>query len=201
MATRKIEVNAFSVSSVANLRKQLEEYRKSLPHRIENFVSALLLEGYETAYATVADDQKPYGSHRMQEYITFSMKIEEEGNGVKGILRAIPTQVIQSKWYRSDESGQVEEVTGSINPVLAVEFGTAAFALPPQERFGGRGGQGTNSKGSKADSAYWYIATRVNEDGKLDGWKPASAIKPTRPLHNAMLAMENDIETLARRYF
>ena len=198
MAAHQIEVNVFSMKSLEAFKKSLIDYKKSLPDRIQAFLDALLEEGIRVARAEVADTSKPYGTHQMQDFITFSKKVDYDSTGCYGILRA-EGQTLQSKWYRSGAKGdEAEEVNGSINALLAVEFGTAAFAIPAPN---GKGGQGTNSKGGNAGKADWYFARGVDDDGNPTDWQHATAIKPTRPLHKAMLTMQEEIDTIARRYF
>ena len=193
MAVKKIKVNLFSIKSLESLKSELQEYKDSLSTRVQAFVEDLLNAGIEVAETAVSEtDGEPYGSHQMGRYVIFSKKIEDTEYGCRGILIAKGTPLI-SKWYRSDGNGGSEAVTGSINALLAVEFGTAAFGLPPYK--------GTNSQGGHENSTDWYFARSVDKDGKPTYWQHATAITPTRPLHRAFLEMEQQIDDAAKRNF
>ena len=196
MAKKVIKVNLLSVSSIRNLKEELIEYRDSLDTKLWYFVKDLLEQGIATAQAVIAEND----DHQLSKRIVFDKRIEIHEDGCRGILMA-SGEKLYSRWYRSDGQGGVEEVGGVLNALLAAEFGTAAYALPPQTRFGGYGGQGTNSQYGHSSETQWWIATSVTDDGKLTGWKAGTAIRPSRPLHNALLKMEQEIENTARRYF
>lgn len=196
MAKKTIRVNLFSISSIQNLREELIEYRDSLDTKLWYFVKDLLEQGIETAQASIAEND----THDLAKRIVFDKRIEIHEDGCRGILMA-GGEKLYSRWYRSDGQGGVDEARGVLNALLAAEFGTAAYALPPQARFGGYGGQGTNSQFGHSTQTMWWIATGVTDEGKLTGWKVGTAIRPSRPLHNALIKMEQEIENTARRYF
>jgi len=197
MTARRIEVDILSIRSLENLKKELKAYKDSLPERTAAFVAALAEVGYK-----VANDALDNSSHQMGDRVNIvKTDVSFDETGCYAIIKSVPKEILATSWYRRDKDGKGVEVTGSLNPALAVEFGTASKALPPQERFGGYGGQGTNSKGGNAGRSEWWFARGLDENGKPTDWKRGTAIKPTRPLHNALLAMESEIDTIARRYF
>lgn len=197
MATKRIEVDILSIRSLENLKKELKAYRDSLPERTKQFVTALSEHGYQVALQSLSST-----THQLQNYIQITKPtVSYDETGCYAILQLTPTQILETKWFRTGPDGKGVEVNGRLNPALAAEFGTAAYALPKQERFGGVGGQGTNAKYGNENKTEWYFARGMTQDGKLTDWQHATAIRPTRPLHNALIAMENEIDTLARRYF
>lgn len=186
MARKQFKVNILSMRSLENLQKDLQEYMDSLDGRIALFVEDLLDSGIKVARAYSEN-----ASHQMGQYITFEKKIESGNHSVKGILIA-RGDTLTSKWFRTDNNKKPQEVIGHINSLLATEFGTAAYALPPY--------QGSNSQYGHSNETEWYFA-RSEKDGRLTDWQHATAIKPTRPLHNAYITMEQEIENAARRHF
>lgn len=186
MAKTKLTVNILSIRSLEQLKDSLESYVDSLDDRAMAFVKDLTDCGITVA-RTLTED----ASHQMGRYIVFEQKFETIKDGAKGILIA-KGETLVSQWFRTGNNGKPQEVTGSINALLATEFGTAAYALPPY--------QGTNSKYGHGNKTEWYFA-REEKDGKLINWQHATAIQPTRPLHNAFITMEQEIENAARRNF
>lgn len=186
---KKIKVNLFSVRSLESLKDSLQEYRDSLDRRCEAFVNDLLKIGIDTAVMKASEtDGDPYGTHQMARYITFTAKAAELTEyGVRGIMIA-RGETLHSEWFRTVGEGEAESVQGEINALLVVEFGTAIFNL--------------NGSGARhASESDWYFATSVDKNGKPTNWKHATAIQPTRPLHNAFLEMEQAIEEAAKRNF
>lgn len=193
MSTKTLKVNIFSVNSLENLKDDLKAYRNSLDDRVRAFVDYLLSVGIETAQSVVSEtDGEPYGSHQMGRYVTFTKKIEDTSLGCRGILIA-KGETLESKWFRSDGEDGVSEMHGAINALLAVEFGTAAYGLPPYK--------GTNSQSGHANDTDWWFAKGVDKNGKLTDWQHATAITPTRPLHRAFIEMEKQVEEAAKRNF
>lgn len=188
MSAKKIKVNIFSIRSLESLKDELKAYRDSLDERCMAFVNDLLKVGIECAIKRASEtDGDPYGTHQMARYITFTAKAAERTElGCKGIMIA-RGDTLHSEWYNIVDGDPVV-VNGEINALMAVEFGTAIYNI-----------QGSGAKhGNEAD---WYFARSIDKDGKLTDWQHATAIKPTRPMHNAFLEMEQQIQSVARRHF
>jgi hypothetical protein len=75
------------------------------------------------------------------------------------------------------------------------------MALPPQEAFGGVGGQGTNSFYGHEQDLVWYFNTGEVNDKNKAVWKKATAIQPTQPMFHAATEMINLIEETAKEVF
>lgn len=189
----KITVNVNSRKSIQKAIKELKAYRNDLERKTELFISRLLDVGIEVAERYGAGETGPYGTHKMERYVTFSKKLESDKYGCKGILMG-KGATLYSEWI--GEGG--EKRSGSINSMLAMEFGTAGLALPKQDRFGVTAGRGTNSKYGHENDVLWYIL--VEENGNTF-WKTATAITPTRPMHNAMIEMQEQVKAIAKEVF
>lgn len=187
--SRKLKVNILSVKSLENLKSNLEAERDSMAERCKAFVNDLLKVGIECAVAKASEtDGDPYGTHQMARYITFTAKAAELTEyGAYGIMIA-KGETLFSEWFRTVDNGEAEAVNGTINALMAVEFGTAVYNI-----------NGSGAKhGGQAD---WYFARGIDKDGKPTDWQHATAIQPTRPMHNAYLKMQEEIEAAARRHF
>ena len=189
MEAKKLRVNIFSVRSLEELKSDLKTYRDSLDVRCMNFVNDLLAVGIECAERLVSEtDGEPYGTHKMGRYVEFTKQDAELTElGCKGLMIA-KGQTLQSEWFKTVDGKRAEKVQGSINALLAVEFGTAIYSIK-------------GSSAQHASESDWYFARSVDEDGKPTNWQHATAITPTRPMHNAFLEMEKQIEEAARRNF
>ena len=189
----KITVNVNSRKSIQKAIKELKAYKRDLHQKTELFVKRLLDVGIETAEKFGAGESGTYGTHKMERYVWFSKKLEPDKHGCHGILMG-KGATLYSEWI--GEGG--EKRSGSINSMLAMEFGTAGLALPKQDRFGVTAGRGTNSQYGHENEVLWYIL--VEENGKTF-WKVATAITPTRPMHNAMIEMQDQIKAIAKEVF
>lgn len=195
-----LRANMFSVSSLKQLKKDLEKYKKSLPNKMKIFVDELLKIGIEAAEANV-DVGGRYGTHKMKDlgHIEFRREVNTADGKVYGIMFGHGDDV-HGEWYENDGNGAYHLVEDTINSMLAVEFGTAAFALPVQDAFGVTAGQGQKAKFHANDSE-WYIITALDKDGKPAEWKPATAITPSRPMYQAGLKMYEGVKKAAEVAF
>lgn len=189
----KITVNIGDRKSIRKAIKDLKAYKRDLHNKTALFVSRLLEVGIQVAEEKGAGESGTFGTHQMENYVWFSKKLEKDKDGCHGILMG-KGATLYSEWI--GEGG--EKRSGSINSMLAMEFGTAGLALPKQDRFGVTGGRGTNSKYGHENDVVWYIL--VEENGKTF-WKKATAITPTRPMHNAMIEMQEQVKTIAKEVF
>lgn len=193
-----------SQSSIRDAIRELEDYRDSLEVKTEEFVERLLEVGIECAQ-NVPGIGGSTGSHGFENRVSYYKEIEPGIDGCHGIMVGTG-ETIEEKWYTFNG----EERFGSINTMLALEFGTAATA-EGGERFGFSGGSGTNSVtgGYFADSTLWYFVDDYQEildeeTGKTvikRSWKKATSITPTRPMTQASQEMISQIKTIAKEVF
>ena len=196
--------NAFSVSSLKKLQKELESYRDSLQGKMEKFIGLLLDEGIMVAKSYAVDYSGAFGTHQMAQYVFFDKEpISTTDGKVYGVMFGRGDDIPAGTYYVNDGNGNYTPITeDSINALLALEFGTAAYALPKQNAFGVTGGKGTLTKYGHSDDESWHIITRVAKDKKTGKivpveWKNATAITPTRPMYQAGLAMYQKIKQAA----
>lgn len=195
-----LRANALSVSSLRQLKKDLEKYKNSLTGKMQVFVEELLKIGIEAAEANVNVGGR-YGTHNMKNlgHIEFRSEVNTEDGKVYGILFGHGEDV-HGEWYENDGNGSYHLVEDTINAMLAVEFGTAGKALPVQDAFGVTAGQGQKARYHANDDA-WYIITALDKDGKPAEWKPATAITPSRPMYQAGLKMYEGVKKAAEVAF
>lgn len=186
MKTIKISLN--DGNSIKTAIKEVREYRESLKSKMELFVSRLIDVGIERAESV---------GGRFSKHVTYSKKLDATEYGCHGIMYGMG-YTIDSTWLTKDG-----EQRGTLNMLWAMEFGTAAAALSGSDanRFGGRGGAGTNSvSGGHESDREWWIAVDYDSKGNII-WRRATAVEPTRPMHNAMIAMQEQIVKIAQEVF
>lgn len=183
-----------NTKSIDNLIKELTEYKNSLPEKTRLLTEKLLEKGIVRAEIEKGIGGT-FGTHHMEDYVTFEKRVDVTRYGCYGVLLGMGA-VIESEWYGLDG----EKRNGSISSILALEFGTAALAVPPTSKFGGSGGQGTNSQYGHANEFEWYFITGFKSDGKPI-YKYATAIAPSRPMLKASEEMMNEIKKTAKEVF
>lgn len=180
-----------SQKSFKNAAKQVRLYAKSIKDKNKVFVEALLEKGITVARDNATDVSGTFGTHKMGKLVTFTKEFETSENGYSGLLIGMGQNV-----FSKISEGR------SINSLLALEFGTAALALPPQEAFHGRGGQGTNSMTGHSGDMVWFALVETEVNGKVvKKWKKLSAITPRRPMYNAFMEMQQGILEAAKLAF
>lgn len=178
-----------SYGGLLNISRKLKDYAKSLTEKNEKFISLLMERGIK-----VAQERADAGTHQMGNYISFETEISGEKGTTVGVIVGTG-QTFPSQWIDRDKT----EHNDVVYPLSMLEFGSAGFALPPQEAFGGSGGQGAFSVAGHETDVWWYV-TKVYPDGRVVR-KLATAIAPTRPMYNAMLRMRHDLMECAKIAF
>lgn len=198
---KTLSVNAFSVKSIRQIKKELEKYRDSLQGKLETFVNILLEEGISVAYEHSQDIGGAFGTHKMgQQGIAFNKEVNTADGKIYGVLIGTGNDVV-GYWYMNNGKGVYTQVSDTINALMVLEFGTAGLALEVQNSFGVVGGQGTKSKCGHENDYAWKIITRLDSNGNPVEWKNATAIQPTRPMYQAGLAMCEKVKEAARVAF
>ena len=204
---KRLTANAFSAKSLKALQKELEKYKDSLQGKMEKFIALLLDEGVRVAREISSKDTEgSYGTHKMANHAFFEAEPIKTTDGVVyGIMIGSGDDIV-GEWYTNDGNGNYVKQKDVINALMALEFGTAAKALPAQESFGVLGGQGTFPALYHGNDCEWHIITKVGVDKKTGKtvpveWKPATAITPTRPMYNAGLAMYQKVKQAAIEVF
>lgn len=180
MAKKRLKCNAFSVSSIEALQKELIAYRDSLDYKMEQIVSRLAEKGIEVAKDNVGN----FGHH-----ITFTYKIEQNSKGIKAIMIAKDSSRIISTWK---SYGEIK--TAEVSPILMAEFGSGAKAENPKDVAGV--GQGTFPNQTHAfDAEGWYWMDENDE------WHHSDGYTPTHPMIRAYEEMEKQIIKVAKEVF
>lgn len=180
---KRFTVNPFSISSIRELQKGLEEYKKTIVANCEEAVKRLAECGIETAKLNTGK----YGK-----YIVFSMKVNSDDYGCEAIITATNTGMIKSEWRTADGVK-----TADVNPLLMAEFGSGLRAENPFDVKGV--GTGTFPSETAKDHAtdpngWWYMDT----EGE---WHHSYGMKPSAPMYNAWLEMYSNIETVMKEVF
>lgn len=181
-----------SINGINKLINELSKYKESLNTKTELFVAKLLKAGISCA-ESIPGISGETGSHQFEQYVWYSKELNASKDGCLGVMYGHGT-TLNVTW------GADGDKSGSINTMIALEFGTAGKALPAQTLFGVTGGQGTNSYYGHADDTVWYFANGKDNKGNLI-WKKATAITPTRPMMNAANEMISQIYTIAKEVF
>lgn len=188
MARKNIKINLSNIKSIDDAINYLQGYEKDLKEKSELFVEKLASIGVSIAYQFSEGEDGTFGTHKMENYVHFTMSINPNKYGASAIVLGMGESFASSY---VDANGV--EHTEIVNPLLMLEFGSAGKALPPQERFGGYGGQGTMAtQGHEKDLAWWY------KDGLTGEWKLGTAITPTSPMLHAWEYMYANIRRCAR---
>ena len=187
---RKYKMN-LTTRSIDNLIDELNDYSNSLDDKVKIFVDRLLEIGVKTA-ENVPGIPGTFGSHKMENYVSFYKELDVEKDGCHGVMLGVG-ETFDVTW------GERGEKSGSINALLSLEFGTAALAVPKTTKFGATGGKGTNSRYGHQDDAEWYFAIGKDENGMI--WKKATAIHPTHPMMKASDEMLRQIKKVAKEVF
>ena len=175
--------------SIRQMADELRNYETSLRDKITQFRERLAAKGIIAARASV---NPGFG-----QYITF----EKQDTGDTTIVLARETSQILSSWLRNGE-----QVDAWVSPLLMSEFGAGKYAVVWQDTQGGSTdvlsdgthiGRGTfnypePSHGIK--DAWYYMDLSGN-------WQTATGIKPSRPMHSAVIEIITQIESTAREVF
>lgn len=175
--------------SLKQMADELRNYENSLRDKIRLFRELLAAKGIMAARSSVTGG---FGN-----YITF----EKQDSGDTTVIVAREMSQVLSSWLRNGE-----QVDAWVSPLLMSEFGAGKYAIVWQDTQGGSTdvlsdgthiGRGTfhypdPSHGVK--DAWYYMDLSGN-------WQKASGVKPTRPMHNAVLEIITQIEQTAREVF
>lgn len=175
---KKVFKSDLSVNGIEALKRQLLQYKDSLPIKCEKLVSRLLQSGVEVSKARISDS--PLGK-----YVTVKTNISSEKMGCKGILLA---------------KGAVKEQEGyaPFSILLAIEFGAGIHYNPTPnpnaDKFGL--GVGTFPGQIHAYEDFWFYW-----DENAQEWKPTHGVKATMPMYSADMEIIQNIVKVAKEVF
>lgn len=178
----KAKLNSADIKRMA---VDVERYQIEFQIKVHTVLQRLADKGIAAAAMSVGN---------MGRYITFSKQNDPYGVTVV----AQETSVIIAEWIRYGHLVHAE-----VSPLLMSEFGAGRHAiiwegvtehtntLPDGKQIG----RGTFPNQTHAFENSWYYMD-------LSGnWQVASGVKPTRPLHNAVLEIITQVEATAREVF
>jgi len=164
-----------SIKGINKLISDLKTYKDvTLPSKVDAFVEALAKRGIKVAYQNV------YGEFDNCVEFTY----ERTGNG-EGEIIGKNTKLIHRKWYT--KGGDLKDEY-DISPILMAEFGAGKYAPS--------GWRGSLGKNGMKNAWGWYDA-----DGDKHLSEDDPTIRPSHPLHNAFLEMQNIIQEVAQEVF
>ena len=176
---KKVFKSDLSVKGIEALKRQLLQYKDSLPIKCEKLVSRLLQSGVEVSQSKISES--PLGK-----YVTVTTNISADKMGCKGILLA---------------KGAVKEQEGyaPFSILLAIEFGAGIHFNPtPNPLIGSEFpyGVGTFPGQTHAyEDMWWYWDENTQE------WKPTHGVKATMPMYSADMQIIQNVVKTAKEVF
>lgn len=173
-----------SVSGINNLIKDLTDYKDSLEDKNRIFMEKLAEKGIKVCH----DEQAQGDSHDFFSMVTFEMKWEDKTLCIIG--RNSDLSRLHTLWY----DGQGNEHRETINPILALEYGTAGLAI--------KGHKGSAAvTGNHVDDTEWYYYSELTSNGKPTELKYATAEEAHQPMYQAWFNMKMEIVKTAKEVF
>ena len=168
-----------SVKGIEAIKRQLLQYKDSLPIKCEKLVSRLLQSGVEVSQSKISES--PLGK-----YVTVTTNISAEKIGCKGILLA---------------KGAVKEQDGyePFSILLAIEFGAGVHYNPtPNPIISSEFpyGVGTYPGQTHAYEDMWFYW-----DENTQEWKPTHGVKATMPMYSADMEIIQNVVKYAKEVF
>lgn len=168
-----------SVKGIEAIKRQLLQYKDSLPIKCEKLVSRLLKSGVEVSQSKISES--PLGK-----YVTVTTNISADKMGCKGILLA---------------KGAVKEQDGyaPFSVLLAIEFGAGVHFNPePNPLISSEFPYGV---GTFPGQTHAYQDTWFYWDENTQEWKPTHGVKATMPMYNADMEIIQNVVKYAKEVF
>ena len=178
----KAKLNSADIKKMA---VEVEQYGIEFQTKIHTVLRRLADKGIAAAALSVGN---------MGQYITFTKQNDPYGVTIV----AQETSVIVAEWMRYGNLVHAE-----VSPLLMSEFGAGRHAVIWE---GQTEHTNTLSDGKQIGRGTFPNQTHAFEDSwrymDVNGnWHTASGIKPTRPLHNAVIEIITQVEATAREVF
>ena len=176
---KKVFKADLSVNGIEALKRQLLQYKDSLPIKCEKLVSRLLQSGVEVSQSKISES--PLGK-----YVTVTTNISADNMGCKGILLA---------------KGAVKEQEGyaPFSILLAIEFGAGVHFNPtPNPLIGSEFPYGVGTFPGQTHAyqdMWWYWDENTQE------WKPTHGVKATMPMYSADMQIIQNVVKTAKEVF
>ena len=176
---KKVFKSDLSVNGIEALKRQLLQYKDSLPIKCEKLVYRLLQSGVEVSQAKISES--PLGK-----YVTVTTNISANKMGCKGILLA---------------KGAVKEQEGyePFSILLAIEFGAGVHYNPmPNPIISSEFPYGV---GTFPGQTHAYQDTWFYWDENTQEWKPTHGVKATMPMYSADMEIIQNVVKYAKEVF
>ena len=176
---KKVFKADLSVKGIEALKRQLLQYKDSLPIKCENLVSRLLQSGVEVSQARI--NESPLGK-----YVTVTTNISSGKMGCKGVLLA-KGAVKKQEGYApfsillAIEFGAGVHFNPTLNPLISSEFPYGVGTFPGQTH--------------AYEDMWWYWDENTQE------WKPTHGVKATMPMYSADMDIIQNVVKFAREVF
>lgn len=175
-----------NTTDIKNAIEKIEEFKRELLAKLNDFVEQLSEIGIETAKQNILVEENGQMIDRSG-LVEFSKETTITETGATCIVLAMPTPYITT-WKRSKDGKKV--LSAEVNPLLMAEFGSGTKAI---DGHAGTFPSETAKKNVAHGSWAWY-----DEQG---GKHVSIGNAPSRPLYKAKLEMENQIIEVAKRVF
>lgn len=190
MARKVYRMDVLSISSIENLKKQLENYQKvEIPNKTEEFVSKLADLGITVARSNtgVLDDIGNVSS-----LVSFTKQVNKDQYGATAVMVMADKMPLLKTWF--GKGGEIK--SAEVSPSLMYEYGSGFEALDLNENKNPQGGQGTFPGQEHAfDVGGWNWKD-------LDGtWHHSKGITPSTPMYKATMEMYNQVIKIAKEVF
>ena len=177
--------------SINKAIEELEQYKNSLPNKLNLFIERLSEVGIEMAENCVQVPLDDMGNMGM--FVEFSCQIESNKEVVIGKLIGRDKAQLVNSWLSKDPDTKQEYVkTAELSRLLFYEFGAGLYAID--------GHRGTfpsdNPETTKehADNGWYY----KDLDGK---WYHSYGTMPTQPMFHAWEDMKKRIRKIGKEVF
>ena len=188
---KHLKISLTTPNSINKAIEYLENYKAEINQKAQIVLEKLLDVGIESAIIN---------SGQFKGYIVYRKEISPKIDGYEGLLIATDGEKIISEWLYSGQMKSVE-----VSPLLMAEFGSGQYAVVKFPDVEGIYGRGTfpNQKHAFEDS--WWWVDKNPEGGEHIGGEfykhTSSGTIPTHPMHNAEIAMFNEINRIYREVF
>lgn len=168
-----------SVKGIEAIKRQILQYKDSLPIKCEKLVSRLLKIGIEVSQSKISES--PLGK-----YVTVTTNISADNMGCKGILLA---------------KGAVKEQEGyaPFSVLLAIEFGAGVHFNPTPNPLSAEMGYGVGTFPGQVhamEPGGWYFWSEEKQQ-----WIHSYGVKATMPMYSADMQIIQNVVKTAKEVF
>lgn len=185
-----INISLNRKSDIDKAIKQLEQYKRELDSKTQEFVNRLAEIGITVASSYVS--ATPY-----DQYITFSTTDETSGDEIAITVHMSDTTKITSEWWHGGKL-----VQNDVSPIMMAEFG-AGWLAEVKDYSGDipTAGRGTNSLFGHGNEDNWYWTDKSGQHHSARDENSIAEMTPTHPIYNAVQQMKKSINKVAREVF